>query len=81
MLTSDFKGIKIISNEEDITDVPVGIEGPEGTAYAGGILQMHLTLGKDFPAAPPKGYFPTKIFHLDVSSNREIFNVEKRLES
>ncbi|XP_056398036.1 ubiquitin-conjugating enzyme E2 S isoform X2 [Hyla sarda] len=79
-LTSDPpEGIKIIPNEEDITDVQVSIEGPEGTPYAGGIFRMKLILGKDFPAAPPKGYFLTKIFHPNVSNNGEIcVNVLKR---
>nr|C1C3R6.1 RecName: Full=Ubiquitin-conjugating enzyme E2 S; AltName: Full=E2 ubiquitin-conjugating enzyme S; AltName: Full=Ubiquitin carrier protein S; AltName: Full=Ubiquitin-protein ligase S [Aquarana catesbeiana]ACO51626.1 Ubiquitin-conjugating enzyme E2 S [Aquarana catesbeiana] len=73
------EGIKIIPNEEDITDVQVSIEGPEGTPYAGGIFRMKLILGKDFPAAPPKGYFLTKIFHPNVSSNGEIcVNVLKK---
>lgn len=40
---------------------------------------MKLILGKDFPAAPPKGYFLTKIFHPNVSNNGEIcVNVLKR---
>lgn len=33
---------------------------------------MKLVLGKDFPAAPPKGYFLTKIFHPNVAANGEI---------
>uniref|UniRef100_A0A670YYT0 UBC core domain-containing protein n=1 Tax=Pseudonaja textilis TaxID=8673 RepID=A0A670YYT0_PSETE len=63
-LTSDPpEGIKVFPNEEDITDVQVTIEGPEGTPYSGGLFRMKLILGKDFPASPPKGYFLTKIFH------------------
>ncbi|XP_063293254.1 ubiquitin-conjugating enzyme E2 S [Pelobates fuscus] len=79
-LTSDPpEGIKIFPNEEDITDVQVSIEGPEGTPYAGGIFRMKLILGKDFPAAPPKGYFLTKIFHPNISTNGEIcVNVLKK---
>lgn len=33
---------------------------------------MKLALGKDFPSAPPKGYFLTKIFHPNVAANGEI---------
>lgn len=33
---------------------------------------MKLVLGKTFPAAPPKGFFLTKIFHPNVSRNGEI---------
>ncbi len=40
---------------------------------------MRLVLGKDFPAAPPRGYFLTKIFHPNVGHKGEIcVNVLKR---
>ncbi|XP_064593850.1 ubiquitin-conjugating enzyme E2 S isoform X1 [Zonotrichia leucophrys gambelii] len=63
----------------DVTDLQVAIEGPEGTPYAGGLFRMKLVLGKDFPAAPPKGFFLTKIFHPNVGPSGEIcVNVLKR---
>ncbi|EPQ05940.1 Ubiquitin-conjugating enzyme E2 S, partial [Myotis brandtii] len=72
-------GIKVFPNEEDLTDLQVTIEGPEGTPYAGGLFRMKLLLGKDFPASPPTGYFLTKIFHPNVGANGEIcVNVLKR---
>lgn len=40
---------------------------------------MKLVLGKEFPAAPPKGFFLTKIFHPNVGPSGEIcVNVLKR---
>lgn len=33
---------------------------------------MKLVLGKEFPTAPPKGFFLTKIFHPNVSQQGEI---------
>jgi hypothetical protein len=33
---------------------------------------MKLVFGPDFPAAPPKGYFITPIFHPNVSKSGEI---------
>ncbi|XP_060032314.1 ubiquitin-conjugating enzyme E2 S isoform X1 [Erinaceus europaeus] len=72
-------GIKVFPNEEDLTDLQVTIEGPEGTPYAGGVFRMKLLLGKDFPASPPKGYFLTKIFHPNVGPTGEIcVNVLKK---
>lgn len=43
-----------------------------GTPYAGGNFRVKLVLGKDFPQAPPKAYFLTKIFHPNVATNGEI---------
>ncbi|KAM4818437.1 ubiquitin-conjugating enzyme E2 S-like [Thomomys bottae] len=72
-------GIQVFPNEEDLTNLQVTIEGPEGTPYAGGVFRLKLLLGKDFPAIPPKGYFLTKIFHPNVGANGEIcVNVLKK---
>nr|XP_041568954.1 ubiquitin-conjugating enzyme E2 S [Taeniopygia guttata]XP_041568955.1 ubiquitin-conjugating enzyme E2 S [Taeniopygia guttata] len=72
-------GIRLFPNEQDLSDLQVLIEGPEGTPYAGGLFRMKLVLGKDFPAAPPKGFFLTKIFHPNVGPSGEIcVNVLKR---
>ncbi|TRY59470.1 hypothetical protein DNTS_017866 [Danionella cerebrum] len=73
------EGIKIYPSDEDITELHTAIEGPEGTPYTGGVFRMRLVLGKDFPAAPPRGYFLTKIFHPNVGHKGEIcVNVLKR---
>lgn len=66
------EGIRLIPNDEDITDIQATIEGPAGTPYAGGLFKMKLVLGKNFPSEPPKGFFLTKIFHPNVASNGEI---------
>eukprot|EP00047_Mylnosiga_fluctuans_P006270 m.245946 g.245946 ORF g.245946 m.245946 type:complete len:190 (-) comp14865_c0_seq1:101-670(-) len=65
-------GIKLVVNEEDITDIQAVIQGPEGTPYEGGAFRVKLVLSNDFPAAPPKGLFLTKIFHPNVSKTGEI---------
>merc|ERR1712133_341300 len=59
-------------NEDDLTDVQAVIDGPPGTPYQGGQFRIKLVLSKDFPAAPPKGFFLTKIFHPNVAPNGEI---------
>ncbi|EFX88169.1 hypothetical protein DAPPUDRAFT_305549 [Daphnia pulex] len=66
------EGIKVILNEEDISDIQAIIDGPAGTPYASGHFRVKLVLGKDFPSGPPKGFFLTKIFHPNVSQQGEI---------
>ncbi|XP_046736063.1 ubiquitin-conjugating enzyme E2 S [Diprion similis] len=66
------EGIRVIINEEDVTDIQAVIEGPAGTPYAGGFFRVKLALGKDFPQGPPKAFFLTKIFHPNVAKNGEI---------
>lgn len=66
------EGIKIQFNDEDVTDIQAYIEGPAGTPYVGGVFKVKLVLGKDFPQAPPKAFFLTKIFHPNVAANGEI---------
>jgi len=43
-----------------------------GTPYAGGLFRVKLVLTKEYPAAPPKGFFLTKIFHPNVSDKGDI---------
>ncbi|CAM0946535.1 unnamed protein product [Alopecurus aequalis] len=66
------EGIRVIVNDDDFTSICADIEGPGGTPYENGIFRMKLVLSSDFPRSPPKGYFVTKIFHPNISSNGEI---------
>merc|ERR1712110_1396146 len=66
------EGISVILDDQDITQVEAIIDGPVDTPYFGGKFRVKLTIGKDFPQGPPKGFFITKIFHPNVSSKGEI---------
>jgi len=66
------EGISVILDDKDMTRVEAFIEGPADTPYFGGKFKVKLSIGKDFPASPPKGFFITKIFHPNVSSKGEI---------
>jgi len=66
------EGIHILLDDKDITSVEAIIEGPADTPYFGGRFRVKLSIGKDFPASPPLGFFLTKIFHPNVSSRGEI---------
>jgi ubiquitin-conjugating enzyme E2 S len=66
-------GIKYVPNEDDrVGEVHSEIEGPVGTPFEGGVFRIKLVLGKEFPSAPPKGFFLTKIFHPNIASNGDI---------
>lgn len=65
-------GIKVIMNEEDITDVTAEIQGPDQTPFEAGVFKIKLVLPSDYPSAPPKGFFLTRIFHPNISKTGEI---------
>ena len=66
------EGIDIILDDKDITSVEAILDGPADTPYFGGRFKVKLSIGKDFPASPPLGFFLTKIFHPNVSARGEI---------
>eukprot|EP01113_Clastostelium_recurvatum_P035959 TRINITY_DN5068_c0_g1_i2.p1 TRINITY_DN5068_c0_g1~~TRINITY_DN5068_c0_g1_i2.p1 ORF type:complete len:208 (+),score=40.58 TRINITY_DN5068_c0_g1_i2:27-626(+) len=66
------EGIKVSVRDDDITDITAIIDGPADTPFEGGAFKCRLKLGDDFPRAPPKAFFVTKIFHPNVSSKGEI---------
>ena len=60
-------GVMFVPNETDsISEVTAELMGPDDTPYAGGRFMVKLVLGRDYPQAPPKGYFLTKIYHPNV---------------
>jgi len=66
------EGIRVVTNEENMLDLTGIVEGPEQTPYAGGYFRVQFQFTHEFPAAPPKCWFTTKIFHPNVSSAGEI---------
>ncbi|KAH9943648.1 ubiquitin-conjugating enzyme/RWD-like protein [Amylocystis lapponica] len=66
------EGIRVVTSEDNMLDVTGIIAGPEGTPYAGGYFKVKFSFTEEFPAAPPKCRFITKIFHPNVSGAGEI---------
>eukprot|EP00760_Papus_ankaliazontas_P014239 PhM_4_TR15996/c0_g1_i1/m.93848/K10583/UBE2S, E2EPF; ubiquitin-conjugating enzyme E2 S len=65
-------GITIRPNENNLSLLEADIMGPEDTPYYGGLFIVRLVFDSDYPTAPPKGYFMTKILHPNVSEKGEI---------
>jgi len=73
LMSSPPEGVRFIPGDMDLlTEVHIEMDGPEQTPYEGGTFRMKLVLGQDYPAAPPRGFFLTKIYHPNVSSNGDI---------
>ncbi|KAI8597774.1 ubiquitin-conjugating enzyme/RWD-like protein [Dissophora ornata] len=70
------EGIRLILNEDTLTDIQAWIQGPVGTPYEGGCFRLRLQLSADFPNSPPKCKyffcFPSKLiagFYRDTYAN------------
>ncbi|KAF9361333.1 hypothetical protein BGX26_004191 [Mortierella sp. AD094] len=73
MLKSDPpEGMRLVLNEDSMTDIQAWIQGPEGTPYEGGCFRLRIQLSTDFPNSPPKCFFITKIFHPNVSKQGDV---------
>lgn len=56
------------------------LEGPQGTPYEGKFFILKLVFSQEFPAAPPRGFFLTKIYHpnVDMSTGAICVNTLKK---
>ena len=67
------EGVKYVETDADaLTEVHADLTGPEGTPYSGAVFRLKLVIGSEFPSAPPRGFFLTKIFHPNVATNGDI---------
>jgi len=63
---SNLPGIKILPRAENPRHFDITIDGPQDSAYAGGVFRLELFLPKDYPMVPPKVHFLTKIYHPNI---------------
>ncbi|KAG7532282.1 hypothetical protein FFLO_03677 [Filobasidium floriforme] len=59
-------GIEAHPHEDNLRYFDVKIDGPGGSAFEGGIFKLELFLPEDYPMAPPKVRFLTKIYHPNI---------------
>jgi ubiquitin-conjugating enzyme E2 S len=65
-------GITVTTPEDDFSSITATIDGPVGTPYEGGKFTLRMSFDGDFPSAPPKSFFLTKLFHPNISTKGEI---------
>jgi len=64
-------GIRMCEEDENDNGTGEGVEcwirGPDGTPYHDGYFKVRFEFSPQYPAAPPRGYFVTRIFHPNVA--------------
>lgn len=58
--------IYLIPDGENILRWTALLRGPTDTPYEGGVYQLSVLCGNDYPLAPPTITFVTKVFHPNV---------------
>eukprot|EP00743_Colponemidia_sp_Colp-15_P001558 GILK01001702.1.p1 GENE.GILK01001702.1~~GILK01001702.1.p1 ORF type:complete len:177 (+),score=24.21 GILK01001702.1:73-531(+) len=66
LLSEPAPGISATPYEDNLRYFNVIIAGPTQSAYEGGIYKLELFLPEDYPMAPPKVRFLTKIYHPNI---------------
>ena len=62
------EGISAGPEGEDLFTWQVLMSGPENTPYEDGVFMLELLFPSNYPFAPPKLAFKTKIYHCNVNS-------------
>ncbi|CAM9868633.1 unnamed protein product [Chrysoparadoxa australica] len=58
--------IKLTPNDDDIRRWKAELTGPPGTPYEGGVYELVVEVGPQYPMSPPIMKFVTKVFHPNV---------------
>ncbi|EJT49009.1 hypothetical protein A1Q1_01920 [Trichosporon asahii var. asahii CBS 2479] len=66
------EGVRIVVDEDDLSELEGWVQGPAGTPYEGGYFRIRFDFGPEYPNLPPKCTMMTKIFHPNVSKSGEI---------
>ena len=66
LIAEPVPGISATPYADNLRYFAVAIEGPGDSPYERGVFQLELFLPADYPMAPPKVRFLTKIYHPNV---------------
>uniref|UniRef100_A0AC35GJR4 UBC core domain-containing protein n=1 Tax=Panagrolaimus sp. PS1159 TaxID=55785 RepID=A0AC35GJR4_9BILA len=59
-------GISAVPDDGNARYFHVVIAGPDGSPFQGGVFKLELFLPEEYPMAPPKVRFVTKIYHPNI---------------
>jgi len=59
-------GISAAPHEDNLRYFDVTIQGPDGSPFQNGVFRLELFLPEEYPMAPPKVRFLTKIYHPNI---------------
>jgi len=59
-------GIQAIPHEDNLRYFDVEMSGPSQSPFEGGLFKLELFLPEEYPMAPPKVRFLTKIYHPNI---------------
>ncbi|KAI0827218.1 ubiquitin-conjugating enzyme/RWD-like protein [Trametes gibbosa] len=63
----DLGAIKLAPSDDDLFHWNASIPGPEGSVYEGGVFEVEITLGHDYPFSAPRMAFKTRIYHMNIN--------------
>ncbi|TDH72585.1 hypothetical protein CCR75_001004 [Bremia lactucae] len=66
LLAEPVAGISATPYEDNLRYFQVVIAGPQSSPYENGIFKLELFLPVDYPMAPPKVRFLTRIYHPNI---------------
>lgn len=66
LLSEPAPGITATPYKDNLRYFNVIVMGPSSSAYEGGTFKLELFLTEDYPMAPPKVRFLTKIYHPNI---------------
>ena len=66
LIADPVPGISASPHEDNLRYFDVVISGPDQSPFEGGQFKLELFLPEDYPMAPPKVRFLTKIYHPNI---------------
>jgi ubiquitin-conjugating enzyme E2 N len=66
LMAEPVSGIKAVPTESNARYFNVVVDGPADSPFQGGVFNLELFLPEEYPMAPPKVRFVTKIYHPNI---------------